>query len=185
MATDLTALTAKVKAAITATTEKGLDLSTPKDEFSLLPAIAFAFGSANDKADQFWHDRRILAISGSENLDLTAGAAVKLVNAYGTEITFASVKAILIWNSSDQTSTAPAHTANETAIMNIGGHATEAFPGPFNATTDELKLDPGDIFVITKHKAGWTVVGASDLLEITNGAVAELMYDIVLIGVSA
>jgi len=184
MATDLTALDLAIALSLAGSTQKGLDLSTPQDTLNLSKSLALAFGTGAGKADQVFHDRRILAGSGSEDLDL-AGV---LTNAYGGAVTFAKVKAIIVLNRSDETLTTPvAHTATDAEVA-VGGAAANEFQGPFQAAGDAIGIPAGGIFVIACNDAnGWAVTaGTGDLLKIENlDAVDEACFDIVVIGESA
>lgn len=183
MATDLTALDLAIALSIAGSTQKGLDLSTPQDAINLSKSIAFAFGTGAGKGDQVFHDRRILAGGASEDLDL-AGV---LTNAYGATVTFAKVKAILIFNRSDETLTSPvAHTATDAEIA-VGGAAANEFQGPFQAAGDAIGIPAGGAFLIAGNWAtGWAVTaGTGDLLKIENlDGSDEACYDIVIIGES-
>ena len=183
MATDLTALIAKIAIAVTATAKKSLDLAVPQAGLEANKVFALAFGTGADQANQIWWDRRTLAKGADEgtNLDL----AGTLSNAFGATITFANVKAILVFNRSDET--LDEHTATD-AEISVGGADANEFQGPFKAATDAIKVPAGGAFVALNPAAdGWAVtVDTADILLVTNeDADDEALYDIVLIGESA
>jgi len=180
MATDWSGLTATIKASIVASTEHALDLSTVLDPLSVSEKFSPSFGSGDNAVDEIWHDRRTLAASANEDLDL-AGV---LKNARNQTVTFAKVKYMLVINTSDVVTTG--HGVATDAQMEVGGAAATQFLGPFKDATDKIVLEVGDCFLVTCKKAGWTVTGGSvDSLRITNTDGADaLQYDIVLIGTS-
>lgn len=185
MATDLTNISATIRAVVSITAEKttdmGVTVSAPLSESEV---HAPAFGSGDNQVNQVWWDTRILAGAATEELDL----AGSLTNAFGVVVTLATVKFIYIHNTSDEVTTA--HVAATDADMLIGAAAATQFIGPFRtagAATDTLSLHAGDWLCISKLKTGWACTGASlDKLKIANNdATDELQYDIVIVGVSA
>ncbi|HUT10071.1 MAG TPA: hypothetical protein VMY35_17350 [Phycisphaerae bacterium] len=184
MATDLTALDLAVAVSVAGSTQKGLDLSTPQDNLNLSKALAFAFGTGAGKGNQAWHDRRLLAASAAEGALMDLAGVLK--NAYGETVNFANVKALIVFNRSDETFTTPVHAPTD-AEISVGGAAATEWLGPFKAALDAIKIPAGGVFVIAGNWAtGWPVVGGiSDLLEITNEDGAdEACYEIILIGES-
>ena len=186
MATDLTGLIATLSIGLTAKAQKAVDLSTPQSELGMTKALATLFGTGLGKSNQIAFDRRVLAGAASESLDFAAGT---FVNPFGATVTFANVKAIVIFNRSDETLTHAdgSHTATD-ADMSIGNTAANEFVGPFHTAADGVKLEAGGMFVITNPlAAGWTVTADSgDLIDIKNeDATDELCYDIAVIGEAA
>lgn len=183
MATDFTALTTSLGITLSGTAQKSTDLSTTTDPLTITESLALTFGTGAGKADQRWHDRRLLAASASENLDL----AGSLINAFGGTVTFANVKIIFVRNVSDETTTSPAHTATDAAIA-VGAAASNVFQGPFQDTTDAVNIAAGGVFLVGRaDTSGWTVTASSgDMLKVANlDGADEAMYDIVIIGESA
>lgn len=182
MATDLTDLIVNLGTSIGTTARKSLDLSTPESKVSQAKNFSTTFGTGLGKADQLFHDRRIVAASTSDDLDL-AGV---LTNAFGGTITFASIKAIVLYNRSDETW--GAHSVATDATIAVGGAAANEFQGPMEAAGDAIVVPAGGLFVITKPEtAGWPVTAdTGDILRIENlDGTDEAMYDIFLIGESA
>ncbi len=165
-----TSLTTVLQFVMTHTYTNALDLSTPADEFRLDLSDTLANGTGADQADQVWHDRRTLAAT-TENLDL----AGSLTNAFGSTLTFALIKGLLVHNR--QT------TAGET--LTIGGAASAAFL-LFNDATDKYVLGPNGIFFVWKPCAAGRAVTttSADILKMDAGT-ASVSYDIWIIGASA
>jgi len=181
MATHLTGLSAHLVVALSATAEKAIDLSTPEAKASLKRVIDLAFGAGADQADLIWWDRRTVAKDTGDDLDL----AGTLVDAFGQTLTFASVKALVVINRSDEA--LDGHTATD-AELEVGGAAAAEFQGPFADATDAIVVPAGGVFVIARSSAdGWTVTATThDILGITNlDADDEALYDIILVGESA
>ena len=181
MATDLTALVASVSIAVNATAKKSIDLSVPEAVLDAGKKVSLAFGSGVGQADQVWWDRRSLAGAASEEIDL----AGSLTNAFGATVTFANIKAIVVFNRSDQSLSG--HTATD-AEISVGGAAANEFQGPFKASGDAMKLPAGGAFVALDPAAdGWTVTaGTGDKLKVLNeDGSDEALYDIIVIGESA
>lgn len=183
MATDLTALTLSAAVGLNGSVAKALDLGTPTQSIGLSEALTFAFGTGAGKANQIWHDRRTLAASANEELDLNGS----LENPFGQVVSFANIKGILVINRSDEA--LGAHTATDAEIA-IGGAASAEFLGPFQAAGDKLGVPAGGVFLIaTPDASGWTVAGdyvsTTDKLKITNlDGADEALYDIYLWGES-
>lgn len=183
MATDLTNLALTAAVSIQGSSVKALDLSAPADTINVSKAIALLFGTGANKANQVWHDRRVLAGGANEELDL-AGV---LTNAYGATVTFANVCAILIINRSDEV-IADLHVTATDANIDVGGAAANGFLGPFVDATDKINLPAGAVLLVaTPTAAGWTVTaGTVDLLKVENkDADDQACYDVVIAGESA
>jgi len=170
MATDLTSLVATVKVILAIKAEKALDESTPKDDFNLTASDIFKSTlSTGLKSDQFWHDRRALAASANEELDL----AGSLTNAFGGTVTFAEVRWICIINTSSKATLGGAETD---AQIQIGGAAANDAPLFFADPSDKATLDAGPegedgSFMLWTNSGvtGWVVTaGTQDLLKIEN-----------------
>jgi len=147
-----------------------LDLSTSKDEIDRNIALTFTDGAGADQADLHWSDERTLAASANEELDL-AGV---LADAFGTTITFARIKAIIIEADSTNTNN-----------VEVGGAAANAFLGPFKDATDIAVVRPkGFLCIVAPDATGYVVTaGTGDKLKIANsGAGTSVKYRIILIG---
>lgn len=148
-----------------------LDLSTPTDALLIDASTTFANGTGAGQVNMWWHDTRSLAGSASENLDL----AGSLVNAFGTTITFTSIKAIYI----------KAAAANNAANnVNVSRGSSNGFV-LFLLASDGFALPPGAFALLVNPNAdGWVVTASSgDILTITNSAGTNTVsYDIVIVG---
>lgn len=132
---------------------------------------AFTPGTGTGKADVLFADRRTLAASATENLDL-AGA---LTDPLGAAATFGHVKAIYV----------KAASTNTNSVV-FGGAASNAFVGPLGGTTPTVTIPPGGFQVFVHPGAGWTVTAATgDLLKMANsGGTTGVQYDVMIIGTS-
>ena len=146
--------------------ENALDLSTPVDPFNKDYTRSFSNGTGAGQANMLWHDQRTLGASANEDLDL-AGA---LVSAFGTTITFAAIKGILIVAASGNT--------NNVVVSRPASNGV----GLFAAASDALAgLKPGGAFLFTDPSAAGLAVtaGTGDKLNVANsGAGSSVVYDI-------
>lgn len=165
-------LTTEITAKIVTKQVGSNDLGTVTFDMSKNDKTNMATGTAAGKADQIFADTRTLTASATEDLDL----AGSLVDALGTTLTFAKIKAIYIKASSGNTNN-----------VEVTPAAANGFVGPFNAAADQIDIAPGGTFLVTAPSAGWTVTASTaDLLTITNSAgTTSVVYDVVIIGTSA
>jgi hypothetical protein len=167
------ALNTKFATSVTATLTDALDLSTASDPLAYTARTTLTSGTGANQADMLWHDRRTLAASADEDLDL-AGV---LVNGLGDTQTFARVKGILVAASS-------ANTNN----CNVTSDASAGVPGLFLALGDGVVVRPGGLFLWIAPDATAAVVTATtgDLLNVANSSGStSVTYDVVIIGASA
>ncbi|WP_282698228.1 hypothetical protein [Streptomyces sp. CC208A] len=141
---------------------------------SLARSMSLADGTGAGKADRVWSDRRTLAASGSEDLDL----ADVLLDAFGGAISFARVKGIVI-----------AAAAGNTNNVVVGNASANAW-APLLGATGTVTLRPGAFLAVGTGAAdatGYAVTASTgDLLKIANsGAGSTVTYDIHVIGASA
>ncbi len=160
--------------AATVTQTKALDLTTTTDPLQFRRAVTLGSGTAAGQADKVFHDRRTLAASATEDLDL-AGV---LLDVYGAAITFARVKGIFI----------SAAAANVNNVI-VGAASATQWATLLNAT-GTITLRPGASFGAMSGAAdgtGWAVTaGTGDLLKVANSAGStSVEYDIVIVGASA
>lgn len=160
--------------AATVTQTKALDLTTTSDPLMFRQAVSLGSGSGAGQADKVFHDRRTLAASAAEDLDL-AGV---LLDAFGAAITFVRVKGLFI--------TAAAANVNNVVV---GADATNPWATLLNAT-GTITLRPGASFGAIAGAADGTAyavtAGTGDLLQVANsGAGTSVTYDIVIVGASA
>lgn len=148
-----------------------LDLSTTINHLDFTRSLALASGTGAGQADLVWHDERTLTASATEDLDL----AGSLVNAFGTTLTFARVKMLLVYAS-------PANTNNV-----VLGNVTNGIVGWFGAATHTIAVRPGGVLALFAPDATAYAVTAStaDLLHVANSAGStSVTYDIVIAGSS-
>jgi hypothetical protein len=151
-----------------------LDLATGSVPLTFRRSATLSTGTAAGQADKIFHDRRTIAASGSEDLDL-AGV---LTDAFGATLTFARVKGLYV--------AAAATNANNVVVGNASSNGWATL---LNAT-GTLTLRPGAAVGAMAGVAdgtGWAVTaGTGDLLHVANsGAGTSVTYDIVIIGASA
>ncbi|MHC5259905.1 hypothetical protein ACYSUO_18665 [Streptomyces sp. UC4497] len=166
-------MSASLSMAASVDLSKALDLTTARDGLAFRRAVQLNDGTGAGKADRVFHDRRTLAASATEDLDL-AGV---LLDAFGATITFVRVKGLFI-------SAAAANTNNV-----VVGAATNAWATLLSAT-GTLTLRPGASVGAMAGPADTTAyavtAGTADLLKIANsGAGSTVSYDIVIVGSSA
>lgn len=166
------ALTTNLRCSLEAALTDPVDLSSPADTLDFDAIIRLVSGTGADQANMLWHDRRTLAASATENLDL-AGV---LVNGLGDVQTFAKLKAIVV-----------RAVAANTNNVNVIREATNGVP-LFLAAGDGIPVHPNGLFVwAAPGLAGVAVTaGTGDLITFTNSAAGtSVTYDVVLIGASA
>lgn len=151
-----------------------IDLGTSRAPQSLSKSMQLISGTGAGKADRVFSDRRTLAASGTEDLDL----AGTLVDAFGAAITFARVKGLVI-------SAAAANTNN----VVVGAAASAPWIALLGAT-HTLTLRPGAFVAVgtgTADAVGYAVTATTaDLLKIANSSSGtSVTYDIHIIGASA
>lgn len=166
------ALTTKLLASISYKLTGSPDIGNALSEFAGFNAVELPSGTGAGKADVVFADKRTLAASASEELDLSG----TLANALGGDAVFAKVKAILV-----------KAAAGNTNNVVVGGAAENAFVGPFDAADNTVAIPPGGDLMLTAPSAGWAVTaGTADLLKIANSSSGTgVDYTILLIGTSA
>lgn len=165
-------LTAKVVSIVSAAHDAALDLETVRSDYANRHVHEFAAGTGNQQVDRKFTDRRTLAASANEDLDLAAS----LVDAFGAVITFAKVRALRI-------KAAPENT-NDVVVKPA---ASNGFLGPFGAAAHTLTLPPGGEVLLVAPVAGWPVTpSTADLLNVANGGSGtSVTYEIEILGASA
>ncbi|MFJ6578373.1 hypothetical protein ACIQMY_20680 [Streptomyces sp. NPDC091368] len=153
---------------------QALDLGTGRAPQALSRSMALASGTAAGQGDRVWSDRRTLAASATEDLDL-AGV---LLDAFGTAITFARIKGIVI-----------AAAAGNTNNVVVGAAAANPWATLLSAT-GTVTLRPGAFLAVGTGAAdatGYAVTaGTADLLKVANSAAGTAVtYDVHIIGASA
>lgn len=165
------------KAVINIVGTKKLDLSTPSETFAPTDdvSISWANGQAVNQAEKIWHDQRTLVDDASDDLELThAGVETDLLDAFGDEVVFTSIKAIYIYN----------NPGSGSASLIVGGAAVNEWLGFLTGAGDKITIGPGGhLYATNPSAAGWTVAAGARLLLTHDGAGTEdLIYDIMLLG---
>lgn len=146
------------------------DLASVNAAINKVKALNLKTGSGLNQANLMFADRRTLAASASEELDLSG----VLLDVFGVPLSFAKVKAIYI----------VADEANTNDVV-LGGAAANAFFGPFGAATHKLNVPPGGVALLAAPGAnGWPVTpGTADILKVANSAAGTpVSYEIVIVG---
>lgn len=166
------ALITTITTKINASQSNANDLGTASFPVDYKSIISLGNGTGSSQSDLLFTDRRTIALSSTEDLDLAGG----LTDALGNVLTFVKVKTILIKASS-------ANTNNVT----VSPAAVNGFLGPFNAAADLISVSPNGMMLVQAPVAGWAVTaGTGDLLTIANsGAGTSVTYDIIIVGTSA
>lgn len=165
-------LTAMLIAQIKADHIRSLDLASGLVPLDKRARIELTSGTGSGQADLIFHDQRTLAASATEDLDL----AGSLADAYGTTLTFARIKALLVI-------AAAANTNN----VNVTRPASNGVP-LFLAAGDGIPVRPGGAFAWFAPDATAVAVtaGTGDLVTFTNSSSGtSVTYDVVIIGASA
>ena len=149
------------------------DLTTARAQISFNRSVLLATGTAAGKADRLFSDRRTLAASATEDLDLSGS----LLDALGGAATFARVKGLFI-------SAASTNTNNV-----IVGAGTNPWITALNST-GTVTLRPGASIGLfsgdTDATAYAVTAGTGDVLKIANsGSGTSVTYEVVIIGSSA
>jgi hypothetical protein len=163
-------LKTEITLSVSATLSAALDLESATSQLAKKLLIALTDGSAANQATNMFSDTRTLVASATESLDL----AGSLVNAFGATITFAKMRAIMIFAA-----------ATNTNDVVVGGAASNGFFSPFGAANNTVKVKPGGcLILIAPDTAGYAVTAATaDLLQVANGgAGTPVTYDVILIG---
>jgi hypothetical protein len=163
-------LTSKASVAVQAVFAKSNALSNPRDVLSKTIQKEFANGTSSGQADRIFRDQRTLTDGSTENLDL-AGV---LTDPFGTTLTFAKVKVLMIENLST------------TQTLTVGGAASNQFVNWVGAGTHTVIIPPGGFFAISAPAAGFAVTASTgDLLKVANSAGASCIYNVVILGTSS
>ncbi|MER6515192.1 hypothetical protein [Nonomuraea sp. NPDC001636] len=167
-------LTSSMSIAVDGNLTSALDLSTASSPVTVRAATTWQSGTGAGKADRMFSDRRTLAASATEDLDL-AGV---LLDAFGAAITWARVKGLYI----------RAADANVNNV--VVGNATSNAWATLLGATGTITLRPGASIGVTVGTADATAyavtAGTGDLLKVANsGAGTSVAYDVVIIGASA
>lgn len=166
----MTTLSASVSVNVVAALASALDIGSANYPCNFGPSYNFTDGTGANQAQKLFSDTRTIAISGTDDLDLSG----VLTDAYGNVLSLTKVKAIII----------QADPANTNDVV-VGGAASNQVASIFGAVTQTIKVKPGGVFAIVAPDVnGYAVTAATaDLLRIANsGAGTSVNYTIIIIG---
>ncbi len=144
-----------------------LDLTRPTNPIDLSFAHKYTDGTGANEANEFFSDTQVLA-SASVNLDLAGG----LTNAFGSAITFVTVKELTVRNKST--------TAGQDLTLS-GSFLDNDMLGGGSST---VVLGPSGTFFVSSPVDGFTVTpGTGDVLTLTNAV--SFSFDIAILGTIA
>ncbi|MDF5755821.1 hypothetical protein [Spongiactinospora sp. TRM90649] len=158
---------ARLLVQLTANLTSGLDLTTVSAPLNWGRQPTLTNGAGAGQADLIWSDKRQIAGSATDSLDL-AGA---LTGPLGGSLTFARIKGLLVaaaaGNTTDVRITRPA--ANAVPLLSAAGY---------------IPVAPGGLFVWYAPTAAGVAVtaGTADLIDMVNGGATAADYDVVIIG---
>ncbi len=130
----------------------------------------FTNGTGANEATQIFSDKRTLAASASENLDLNAGS---LVDAFGAAITLTKIKALII----------KADAGNTNDVV-IGGASSDPIAS-IMGTTGTVNVKPGGFAAFGAPDAtGYAVVASTAMnLQVANsGGGTGVKYTVIVLG---
>lgn len=163
-------LRAQLNALCVAELMNAIDIGTPKYTPDITYPIVLEDGTGANQAKIIWTDKRQIAASGNDDLDLAGG----IVDALGNTITMTRLKAIIL----------KALATNVNDVL-VGGAAAAQITTLFGASGDLIRVKPGGVFMLIAPDATGYVITATtaDILRITNGAGGTAVdYEITLIG---
>lgn len=131
--------------------------------------LTFGAGVGAGLIDRGYVKEITLVAATANNFDLNGSN----VDVLGQPAVFAKVRGLFIL----------ADNTNTTAVE-VGGHATAAFLGPFKDATDVLTVQPGELLTLTSWTIGWPVTATTaDILKLLSSATAKIK--IAILGTSA
>lgn len=164
-------LKADITAKVSYTLSKTLNDRNPEENRVIEKVLNILDGTAALQAQQVFSDKRTLAASANETLDLN-GTALK--NVFGDNFSITKLLALLI--------IADAANVND---VQFGPNSSNGLVTPFGATADRLKVKPnGFAMLVAPDATGFVVTaGTGDLLYVANGgAGSSVTYTVIAIG---
>jgi hypothetical protein len=140
---------------------------------SYAKSLGFSTGAGASQMDRLFAAQRVIAASGTDDLDLNGTALQDVLN---QNLALVRVKLIAVFAASSNTNN-----------VVVGAAASNQFVGPFGAATHTLSIPPGGAFmIVSPTAAGWAVTAATaDLLRVANGgAGTPVTYDVIIGGSS-
>lgn len=128
-------------------------------------------GTGTDQTDLVWSDRRTLASSANDVLDIRGG----VTDTFGSSVSMAKVCALLMYNR-DQT---------DGEDFRIGADATNGWAGAWLDASDRNRVPAGGLFLWVDPNGQAAAAGSSDELYVENNGSTSNDYDIFVSGKSA
>ena len=164
-------LTAQVYAQINATETKTPNVGSATATQNVGASFMLQNGTGVSKADLCFTDKRQIAASATDTLDLNG----VLSDVFGSVIDAAKIKAIMI--SAD---------AGNLGKLTLSGVASHAFNGPLSGTNPAVDINPGGILLYADPNTGWVVTPSTgDTIQLVNSAAQVANYEIAIIAASA
>ncbi len=168
-------LTSRIALTASAIQTATLDLGAASAQLSKAYTVDLVDGTSAGQANRIFHDTRTLAASATEDIDL-AGV---LADAFGTTLTYARVKGLIV----------AAAAANTNNVI-VGGASATQFVSWNGGATHTVTVRPGAVFALFAGAAdstGYvTAAGSTDLLKIANSSSGtSVTFDLVVLGCSA
>jgi hypothetical protein len=161
-------------------------LAAPTDQLALIEQLRVVFGSGAGQSNLDYYTSGSITGSGTTTIDLYTG----LLNAYGGAVNLATIKGVILINTSgDQSSP----TAQPPAPAIVMGNASNPFLGWFGtgngAFTETINAGAAGLPGMSIHldlTTGWAVTspGALNLMLTNTSSTLTAYYDIILLGVS-
>ena len=157
----------------------GESLDTPENHNGVITnfirqAYSVTDGAGAGNINLVWSDRRTVAASATDTLDLNGGG---LLDVFGNAANFATVKGICIFNR---------ETVAATHRIDFAPAAANPFLWTFNAAADRVEIAPSSAYMQWDDSGKATVAGGSDAIRIINTDGANTVtYDIIVIGLTA
>jgi hypothetical protein len=164
-------LTANIRVSVDAQYADSLDLASQLSPLLYNAQALLTTGNGANQGNLVFSDRRTLAASATEDLDLNGAS---LQDAFGANVAFTRVRALVVRAS-----------PNNVNPVVVGGAATNGFIAPFGAAAHTVSVRPGGVLcLIAPDATAYQVTAATaDLLRIGNGGAGSAVeYDIVVIG---
>jgi hypothetical protein len=166
-----TTLTPTLKFQITGARAKTDDKESAAVALSETIQYALTNGTGDDQVDLLFSDTRTVTTGADDDLDL-AGV---LTDVFGAVLTFAKVKAIVIYSKL---------AANK--VLSVGGDGSNGFTTWLGDASDKVKINGGGLLALIAPDTGFVVTGGTgDILRVTNASGGSSTYDIWIFGTSA
>lgn len=178
-------LTSTVECIVSWNFANARDNSTVKDASKLRHYKSFTAGSGDSQLQQMWHDRRyVTTASGTDDIDL-AGA---LTNVFGTSITFTAIKTLMIENLGVPTAGLEGGTYTPTSgeDLIVGAAGAGEWNNLFDGlSSGKIHVKSGGVFVISAPLDGIAVAaGTNDILRVSHDGTQDIVYKIVVTGIT-